>query len=82
MPLIDKPMAGPQAEVLAPWYKYNLTDINAAIALVQLNKLEHLNSRRAQIAREYQQALADTPFQPLSLPQWAHVHAAPVHHSR
>lgn len=65
----------PQAEVLAPGYKYNLTDINAAIALVQLNKLEQLNSRRAQIAQHYQQALADTPFQPLGLPQWSHVHA-------
>ncbi|CAM6811739.1 UDP-4-amino-4-deoxy-L-arabinose aminotransferase [Citrobacter portucalensis] len=65
----------PQAEVLAPGYKYNLTDINAAIALVQLNKLEQLNSRRAQIAQHYQKALADTPFQPLSLPQWSHVHA-------
>ena len=61
--------------MLAPGYKYNLTDINAAIALVQLNKLEQLNSRRAQIAQHYQKALADTPFQPLSLPQWSHVHA-------
>lgn len=65
----------PQAEVLAPGYKYNLTDINAAIALVQLNKLDRLNARRAQIAQQYQQALADTPFQPLTLPQWSHVHA-------
>ena len=65
----------PQAEVLAPGYKYNLTDINAAIALVQLNKLEQLNSRRAQIAQQYQQALAALPFQPLSLPAWPHVHA-------
>lgn len=61
--------------MLAPGYKYNLTDINAAIALVQLNKLEQLNSRRAQIAQQYQQALADTPFQPLDLPRWPHVHA-------
>lgn len=28
----------PQAEVLTPGYKYNLTDINAAIALTQLAK--------------------------------------------
>src|SRR5699024_4575678 len=33
----------PQAEVLTPGYKYNLTDINAAIALTQLHKLEQLN---------------------------------------
>lgn len=65
----------PQAEVLTPGYKYNLTDINAAMALVQLDKLETLNRRRASIAHAYQQALADLPFQPLSLPLWPHVHA-------
>lgn len=65
----------PQAEVLAPGYKYNLTDINAAIALAQLDKLAQLNARRAEIAQQYQQALADTPFQPLELPRWPHVHA-------
>lgn len=58
----------PQAEVLTPGYKYNLTDINAAIALTQLVKLEHLNTRRREIAQQYQQALAALPFQPLSLP--------------
>lgn len=65
----------PQAEVLAPGYKYNLTDINAAIALVQLDKLGRINARRAEIAHQYQQALADTSFQPLKLPQWSHIHA-------
>ena len=65
----------PQAEVLTPGYKYNLTDINAAIALVQLSKLEEINRRRAAIALEYQHALADLPLQPLSLPSWSHVHA-------
>lgn len=65
----------PQAEVLTPGYKYNLTDINAAIALTQLNKLEQLNTRRREIALQYQYALADLPFQPLSVPTWSHVHA-------
>ncbi|TNU83656.1 UDP-4-amino-4-deoxy-L-arabinose--oxoglutarate aminotransferase, partial [Lactococcus cremoris] len=51
----------PQAEVLTPGYKYNLTDINAAIALTQLAKLEHLNTRRREIAQQYQQALAALP---------------------
>ncbi|MEN1543930.1 DegT/DnrJ/EryC1/StrS family aminotransferase, partial [Pseudomonas aeruginosa] len=50
-------------------------DINAAIALTQLVKLEHLNTRRREIAQQYQQALATLPFQPLSLPAWPHVHA-------
>lgn len=65
----------PQAEVLTPGYKYNLTDINAAIALTQLVKLEHLNTRRREIAQQYQQALAALPFQPLNLPARSHVHA-------
>ncbi|MWL00217.1 UDP-4-amino-4-deoxy-L-arabinose--oxoglutarate aminotransferase, partial [Escherichia coli] len=65
----------PQAEVLTPGYKYNLTDINAAIAMTQLAKLEYLNTRRREIALQYQQALAALPFQPLSLPAWPHVHA-------
>lgn len=65
----------PQAEVLSPGYKYNLTDINAAIALTQLDKLTQLNMRRTHISQQYQQALADTPFQPLALPQWPHAHA-------
>ena len=65
----------PQAEVLTPGYKYNLTDINAAIAMTQLAKLEYLNTRRREIAQQYQQALAALPFQPLSLPAWPHVHA-------
>ncbi|KWQ94340.1 UDP-4-amino-4-deoxy-L-arabinose-oxoglutarate aminotransferase, partial [Salmonella enterica subsp. enterica serovar Tennessee] len=65
----------PQAEVLAPGYKYNLPDLNAAIALAQLQKLDALNARRAAIAAQYHQAMADLPFQPLSLPSWEHIHA-------
>ena len=40
----------PQAEVISPGFKYNLADINAAIALVQLDKLAANNARREQIA--------------------------------
>ncbi|EPO2590696.1 UDP-4-amino-4-deoxy-L-arabinose aminotransferase [Escherichia albertii] len=65
----------PQAEVLTPGYKYNLTDINAAIALTQLHKLEQLNARRREIAQQYLQAMQSLPFQPLNLPVWPHVHA-------
>lgn len=65
----------PQAEVIAPGFKYNLPDINAAIALVQLGKLEAINRRRREIAQRYLQALADTPFLPLKQPDWPHQHA-------
>lgn len=65
----------PQAEVIMPGYKYNLADINAAIALVQLDKLQQLNARRTEIAERYLRELADTPFQPLARPGWKHHHA-------
>lgn len=65
----------PQAEVIYPGYKYNLADINAAIARVQLSKLPQLNARREEIAQCYLTALVNTPFLPLSLPEWEHQHA-------
>ncbi|MCU7783165.1 UDP-4-amino-4-deoxy-L-arabinose aminotransferase [Lelliottia amnigena] len=65
----------PQAEVISPGYKYNLADINAAIALVQLQKLEQHNARRADIAERYLTELENTPFLPLTQPAWAHKHA-------
>ncbi|EOS94030.1 UDP-4-amino-4-deoxy-L-arabinose aminotransferase [Erwinia tracheiphila] len=65
----------PQAEVITPGYKYNLADINAAIALVQLEKLPRLNARREEIAVRYLRELADTPFLPLSQPEYSHQHA-------
>ena len=65
----------PQAEVIMPGFKYNLPDISAAIALVQLKKLPVINERRAAIAQRYLTELADTPFLPLTQPEWAHQHA-------
>ncbi|MEH4563094.1 UDP-4-amino-4-deoxy-L-arabinose aminotransferase [Klebsiella oxytoca] len=65
----------PQAEVISPGFKYNLADINAALALVQLDKLAAANQRRAAIAQRYLRELADTPFRPLAVPSWEHQHA-------
>lgn len=65
----------PQAEVMMPGFKYNLPDISAAIALVQLEKLSSINARRAAIAQRYLRELADTPFLPLAQPHWPHQHA-------
>ncbi|MBA0038609.1 UDP-4-amino-4-deoxy-L-arabinose aminotransferase [Pantoea sp. BIGb0393] len=65
----------PQAEVIMPGFKYNLPDISAAIALVQLKKLPAINQRRAAIAQRYLSELADTPFMPLAQPGWPHQHA-------
>lgn len=65
----------PQAEVISPGFKYNLTDINAAIALVQLEKLTQMNARREQIARQYLHYLKDSPYLPLQQPDYDHLHA-------
>jgi len=65
----------PQAEVISPGFKYNLADINAALALVQLGKLPQANLKRAEMAQRYLTELADTPFQPLAIPAWPHQHA-------
>ncbi|WP_291969858.1 UDP-4-amino-4-deoxy-L-arabinose aminotransferase [Candidatus Symbiopectobacterium sp.] len=65
----------PQAEVITPGYKYNLSDIHAAIALVQFGKLANVNQWRKDIAQRYLSALADTPLLPLRQPEWPHHHA-------
>jgi len=65
----------PQAEVITPGYKYNLADINAAIALVQLRRLPQLNARRAELVAGYRQALRDSPLLPLGVPSYPHRHA-------
>jgi dTDP-4-amino-4,6-dideoxygalactose transaminase len=45
-------------EIIAPGYKYNLTDIAAAIGLHQLRKANSLRERRAQWAQLYSELLA------------------------
>lgn len=40
-------------------YKFHMTDISAAIGLVQLRKLEQSNARRNEIFRQYNHGLAD-----------------------
>jgi dTDP-4-amino-4,6-dideoxygalactose transaminase len=42
-------------------YKYNLTDIQAALALVQLGRAEEMRARREAIARRYTEALRGVP---------------------
>ena len=64
----------PQAEVITPGFKYNLTDINAAIALVQLARLPELNARRAGLVARYQEKLAGLPLAPLAIPTYPHLH--------
>jgi perosamine synthetase len=48
-------------EISAPGFKYNLTDIAAALGLAQLRKTDRMRERRAQIAERYTEALQGRP---------------------
>ena len=60
-------------DIVAPGYKYNMTDIAAAIGRVQLRKADAFLQRRKAIARRYLVALGGLDF--LSLPSWEENHA-------
>lgn len=47
----------PHYDVREPGYKYNLTDIQAALGVVQLRRLGELNARRAALAGRYMDGL-------------------------
>ncbi|OAT21629.1 UDP-4-amino-4-deoxy-L-arabinose aminotransferase [Proteus myxofaciens] len=65
----------PQAEVVEPGYKYNLSDIHAAIAVVQLSRLDEMNAKRAELVALYREKLKDSPLEMLSVPDYSHLHA-------
>ncbi|MBX3027539.1 DegT/DnrJ/EryC1/StrS aminotransferase family protein [bacterium] len=46
-------------DVAYPGFKYNMTDMNAALGLVQLQRLDAMQARRAAIVAQYQARLAD-----------------------
>lgn len=49
-------------EVVAPGFKYNLTDIASALGLHQLKRAEAFQQRRAELAAAYDAALAGLPL--------------------
>lgn len=49
-------------EVVAPGFKYNMTDIAASLGIHQLKKANIFQQKRAQIAALYDEALAGLPF--------------------
>jgi UDP-4-amino-4-deoxy-L-arabinose-oxoglutarate aminotransferase len=65
----------PQAQVIEPGFKYNLADMNAAIALVQLERLEAINAKRQLLAEHYLKRLASSPVLPLAQPHYDQHHA-------
>lgn len=48
-------------EIIAPGYKYNMTDVAAAMGLAQLRKAHTMWQRRREIAQVYNQAFANHP---------------------
>ncbi|MCD5985536.1 UDP-4-amino-4-deoxy-L-arabinose aminotransferase [Pseudomonas sp. CDFA 610] len=65
----------PQAEVIEPGFKYNLADLNASIALVQLQRLNAINAKRQMLASRYLERLASSAVLPLSQSGYAQRHA-------
>ena len=49
-------------EVVAPGFKYNLTDIAAAIGIAQLRRADALLARREELAKRYTSALEGLPL--------------------
>lgn len=62
-------------EIVAPGFKYNLTDIAAALGLHQLKKARAFQQRRAQIAALYDAAFAGLPLITPPLPPAGESHA-------
>ena len=66
----------PQAEVLEPGFKYNLTDIAAALGRGQLQRLPSFIRERTRLARRYLELLAGVEeVLPLAHPLWDMRHA-------
>lgn len=59
----------PNYDIMLPGYKYNMMDIQAAIGLHQLPRLDGFIDRRKEIAEQYNAAFADLPE--LAVPTYA-----------
>lgn len=62
-------------EIVAPGFKYNLTDIAAALGLHQLKRLQAFQARRAELAAAYAEALAGLPLRLPPQPLAGDLHA-------
>lgn len=48
-------------DIVAPGFKYNMTDIQAALGIQQLKRFESMQARRAEIVAKYQDAFIENP---------------------
>jgi dTDP-4-amino-4,6-dideoxygalactose transaminase len=66
----------PEYDIKTPGFKYNLTDIQAALGLAQLSRLEELNGRRRYLADLYRKYLEGVSGLDLpGVPDYPHTHA-------
>jgi dTDP-4-amino-4,6-dideoxygalactose transaminase len=49
-------------EIVAPGFKYNMTDIAAAMGRVQLRRIDAFAARRTELAERFRDALSDLPL--------------------
>jgi len=78
MDAFDRTMQGrsPQAEVMEPGFKYNLTDMAAVLGLGQLSRLDAFIAKRTALAERYLALLAGVPeILPLIPPTYPMRHA-------
>ena len=54
-------------EVVDQGYKYNMTDIQAALGIAQLKKLEEMWKKRKEVAEKYNQAFKNTGIETLKI---------------
>jgi UDP-4-amino-4-deoxy-L-arabinose-oxoglutarate aminotransferase len=66
----------PSYDIEEPAFKYNLTDLQASLGIVQLAKIEEINRKRTLIALRYLDALAGIKGLDLpGLPAYDHIHS-------
>ncbi len=65
----------PQVEIVLPGFKYNFTDIQAALGIHQLASVDRFNKQRRELSALYDELLAKVPeIEPLALPAYDHFH--------
>lgn len=66
----------PQAQVLEPGYKYNMTDVLAVLGLRQLGRVDEFNRKRTELAMRYRERLTEIDeILPLLDPPYPFKHA-------
>lgn len=70
-------IGGWEYDIIGPWYKCNMTDIMAAIGLVQLDRYPALLDRRRQIIERYNTALK--PYPVTVLDHYSNEHSSSGH---